>query len=286
VDSAAALLWNPTVTAAVTDSMPLARRHKYPWHHESLWLNGRFDGWHWYVARARAEVAGSLGRWNDALAAARQCAVARENSGKDWLLLALCAGRTGAWDEAAAAEHRAETLDPTLPEAFYLRGLLEWRAARRASAREAFGRAIGLDSTYREAALAAARTRLPVPPDTLPIRFLTGRREAGMLTSAARPKPEEYVQMDRPPEFVRGAQAVVPDSLKTGWEQIQMSPLVLVDERGLIVLNELSWGRGSKVPDAMIGLMLSSLPHWLHHPGMRMGRPYPMWVSIDLDYSP
>lgn len=285
-DSAAALLWNPTMSAALADTLPLTRRQLYAWHREPLWFNGVFDGWSWYVARARAEVAAARGRWGEALEAARQCVAARDISGKEWLLLAVCAGHAGAWDVAAAAARKAVTLDPTLPEAFYVQGLLEWRDGRRAPARAAFDKAIGLDSTYREAALAAARIRLPVSPDTLPSRFLTGARAVGMLTSAARPKPEEFVQMDAPAEFLRGAQAVVPDSLKTGWNRIQITVMALVDERGLIVLHELPWRRASIVPDAMIGLMLSSLPQWLYRPATRLGRPYPVWVAVDLDYAP
>src|SRR5213594_3313881 len=63
LDSAAERLWSPALTAALSDSMPVTRRERYGWDRGPLWLNGSFDGWNWYVARARAEVASSLGRW-------------------------------------------------------------------------------------------------------------------------------------------------------------------------------------------------------------------------------
>ena len=70
VDSAAALMWTPRMDAALADSLSLIRRHTYPWEREGLWVNGKFDGWNWYVARVRVELAATLGRWSDARRAA------------------------------------------------------------------------------------------------------------------------------------------------------------------------------------------------------------------------
>ena len=134
VDSAAARLASPLLEAALNDTVPLERRHEYPWHPEAEWINGRFDGWYWYIARARAELAAASGRWREAADAARLCVAARSLSGKEWLILAVCAGRAGSLDEAAAAAERAVFLDASLPEAHFLRGLYEWRAGRRGAA--------------------------------------------------------------------------------------------------------------------------------------------------------
>lgn len=286
IDSAAALLWNPVMSAALVDSLPKERRQIYAWHREALWLNGRFDGWHWYVARARVELAAARGRWDLALEAARQCVAARAQSGAEWHILALCAARTGANQEAVAAARRAVTLDPTLPEGLYLLGLLDWREGRRGAAQESFRRAMALDSLYREPALAALRSRLPGAPDTLPTRFLTGVRAAGLLTSPERPKPEEFVQMESPAQMLRGARAVIPDSVRGGTTNVRLTPVVLLDERGRIVAHELPWIRPGDVPDAVVGAMLRTLPEWRFRPATRLGHPSRVWVSIDLDYSP
>ena len=53
-EGAESLLVAPALTAALTDTLPVQRRHLYPWERETLWTNGRFDGWSWYVWRARA----------------------------------------------------------------------------------------------------------------------------------------------------------------------------------------------------------------------------------------
>src|SRR5207244_10541151 len=96
--SAAARLWSPALTAALSDSMPVTRRERYGWDRGPLWLNGSFDGWNWYVARARAEVASSLGRWPEARDAARLSVATRPLAGKVGLVLAVCAGRGGGRD--------------------------------------------------------------------------------------------------------------------------------------------------------------------------------------------
>ena len=85
LDSAAARLWSPLLSEAMADTLPPERRRRYPWEREQLWVNGWYDGWPWYIARARAEVAASLGRWPQALEAARACVAARPLAGKEWL---------------------------------------------------------------------------------------------------------------------------------------------------------------------------------------------------------
>jgi tetratricopeptide (TPR) repeat protein len=288
LDSAATLLWGPVLTAALADSsIPRARRIPYAWHREPLFVNGTWDGWYWYIARARAEVAARLGRWADALAAARLSARARTNSGKEWLILGLCEARAGSANSAEDDVRRAITLDPTLPEAHYLAGLFEWRAGRRNRAQDHFRDAVALDSSYREPAIALMRSRLPVPPDTLPAAFLTGVREIALLCSNARPKHEEFVQMDVPALLERRLDVPIADSLKTGWKQFGAEPSVLIDERGRIVLNEFPWAPPNDVvPDGVIGTEVGTLPHWHFTPATRNGTPSRVWASVQLLYTP
>ncbi len=61
-DSAWARLHGPLLTAALADTAGLVRRNDYPFQREQLWVNGSFDGWYWYIARARAELTGFEGK--------------------------------------------------------------------------------------------------------------------------------------------------------------------------------------------------------------------------------
>jgi Flp pilus assembly protein TadD len=123
-DSAAARLATPLMEKALADTMPLARRHTYVWQRDPLWINGRWDGWPWYIARARAEIAATAGRWPEARNAARVAVAMRPLAGKEWHMLALCAARLGNDREADSAATQAVSLDPSLPEAHHLAGLL------------------------------------------------------------------------------------------------------------------------------------------------------------------
>ena len=66
-DSAWARLHGPLLTAALADTMGLARRVDYPFQREQMWVNGSFDGWYWYIARARAELALTRGEYREAV---------------------------------------------------------------------------------------------------------------------------------------------------------------------------------------------------------------------------
>lgn len=287
LDSARVLLWGPTLTAALADSMPVSRRHEYAWQREGLFLNGQFDGWYWYVARARFEVAAALGRWNDAHRAAREAVAARPLAGKEWLALALSAARDGAEDEMRLAAGNAVRLDPALPEAHYVAGLLEWRAGRRAAALERFRAAVELDSSYREAALALVRSRLPgSSPDSLPAALLTGAREAGLLTSATRPKLEEFVQMEVPAVITRRGQPQIPDSLLVGVPAIELPLAVLVDEHGRAILHELPWFPPANLPQGVVAAVVANLPQWRFSAARRSGRAERVWAAVQYTYRP
>ena len=286
LDSAAARLWSPALTAALSDSMPVTRRERYGWDRGPLWLNESFDGWNWYVARARAEVASSLGRWPEARDAARLSVATRPLAGKEWLVLAVCAGRAGDLDEAAEAARRAALLDPTLPEAQYLVGLHEWRSGRPRTAHEMFRAAVALDSLYREPALALVRLRLPAaPPDSLPVDLLTGVRGTGLLTSRQRPKVEENIQMDSAPSATQGPGVTVPDSLRAGWAEDQVTIPVLIDARGRVVLHEWPWFDLSRMPAEGVGLTVRSLLEWRFQPALHLGKPEPVWGKVNIAFN-
>src|SRR5262249_51630533 len=214
VDSAWPRLHPPLLTAALADSIGSLRRTEYPFQREGMWVNGTFDGWYWYIARARAELAFARHDWQQALAMASRAASARPLSGKEALLVALSASHAGDAEYGEAAAAWAAYLEPWLPEAHYLSGLWSWRHGRRAEARASFAAAAALDSTWRDPVLALARLALPgAQPDSLPTRFLTGVRACAMLTSPRRPKQEEFVQFDRTPTLVFNPQTQPEDSL-------------------------------------------------------------------------
>ena len=285
-DSAAALLWSPLLTRALADTLPVSRRHLYGWEREPMWTNGKFDGWHWYVARARAEVAATLGRWHAARSAAEACAAARPLAGAEWLILAVCAAKDGAPERAEPAAALAALLDPTLPEAHYLAGLYEWRAGRSQSAQREFRAAVALDSAWQAPAIALVRSRLPgAEPDTLPSRFLIGIRETGLLTSPARPKIEEFVQMDESAEILQRGTPRIPDSLVATLPDIEISLPVLVDPRGRAVLTWMPWMAATQLPPAAVSGIIGSLTDWRFRPARKNGVPYPVWATIDYRYS-
>ncbi|MBI5710525.1 MAG: hypothetical protein HZC42_09520 [Candidatus Eisenbacteria bacterium] len=284
-DSARTRLHGPPLAAALVDSLPVTRRHEADWDRDRRWTDGRFEGWHWYVARARAELDAALGRWDEATVAARAAVAARPLAGKEWLVLAVCAGRAGHADEARAAADQAATLDPSLPEALYLSGLWAWKAGQRARAQERFRAAVALDSSYREPALALVRSRLPgVPPDTLPAALLTGVRAAGLLTSAVGPKIEEFAQMDQPAVIVRQELVPIPDSLALTLKPVQIVLPILVDERGRAVLHELPWFSPDQLPAAVVALLAQSLPAWRFTPARRLNEPRRVWASVSIKY--
>src|SRR5262249_39631690 len=149
-------------------------RTEYPFQREGMWVNGTFDGWYWYVARARAELALARRDWPQMLAMANQCVAARPLSGKEALLLALAASHSGHAEYGEAGAAWAGFLEPWLPEAHYLSGIWAWRKGRRAEARASLQVAAALDSSWRDPVLALARLALPgAQPDSLPTRFLT-----------------------------------------------------------------------------------------------------------------
>jgi tetratricopeptide (TPR) repeat protein len=286
-DSARARLAAPLLERAAADSLPPSRRREYSYRREATWVNGRFDGWHWYVWRARAELLAAAGRWTEARDAARRATEARPLSGKDWLILAVAAGRAGDEEEARRAAREAMGLDPTLPEARYLNGLWEWRAGRKGEAQARFREAVALDSAYRPAALALIRARLPgAAPDTLPVELLTGARRVGLLTAPERPKPEELVEVDVSALLETPPDTAVVDSPVPGVKPLQLVLSVLVDERGRAVLNELPWFPPERIARDKVARLLASVPGWRFTPAVRLGAPHPVWISLDFYFNP
>jgi tetratricopeptide (TPR) repeat protein len=281
LDSAAVRLAGPVLSAAALDTLPVSRYRNYTVEREGVYLGGRFEGWHWYVWRARAEVAAALGRWNEATAAARRCVAARPLSGTEQLLLAVCAGRAGLASEARAAARAATSLDPTLPEAQYLAGLWAWRDGRRAEAQTWFRSAVAIDSTLRPAAVALVRSRLPgAAPDSLPTQVLTGERAVGMLTSTVGPKLEEFVQDEEPVSLVHRQDPDLPDSLRARMVREPIPLWLFVSRDGRVVLQDLPWSSGHGYPTSLVAEVLKHVAAWRFQPAKRHGEPQATWVAL------
>jgi tetratricopeptide (TPR) repeat protein len=287
LDSAAARLAGPLLSPAASDSMPVERRDHYPWRRDGMWLTGAFEGWHWYVWRARAEVSARQQRWPAAAEAARAAVEARPMAGKEWLLLAVCAGQAGLDDEARRAADEAWHRDPTVPEAHYLAGLWAWRDGRRVEAQERFRAAVALDSSYRAPALALVRVRLPgTRPDPLPTEALTGVRRAALLTAPERPKIEEFVQMDLPARVVSRRDPPIPDSLAARMKPNNLLLQILIDERGRVVLHELPWFTPDQLHPAYLAELLSASLDWRFVPARKGGAAQPVWAMIKYEIRP
>jgi hypothetical protein len=283
-DSARALLHGPTLSTALADSCPPARRRPYAWNRDETWMNGKFDGWRWYIARARAEVAARLGRWSEARLAARRAVEDRPLAGKEWLVLAVCSGHAGDLAAAEPEARMAAHLDPMLPEAHYLVGLIDWKQGRRREALERFAAALALDSLYEPAVRSRQRLRFfpGAAPDSLPAVFLTGERAAGLLTSPAGPKIESFQTVDRQPAILSRMMVPIPDSLEIELKPLRFVLPVLVDRSGRAVLNDLPWISPNDLPALFVSVLLESLPSWRFSSALRSGEPVPSWAAVSI----
>jgi len=290
VDSAWTRLYSPILTAALGDSIGSLRRTEYPFQREGMWVNGTFDGWYWYIARARAELALQRRDWPQLLAMASQCATARPLSGKEALLVALAASHTGDAEYGEAAAAWAAYLEPWLPEAHYLSGIWAWRNGRRAEAREDLQTAAALDSSWRDPVLALARLALPGSrPDSLPTRFLTGARACAMLTSSRRPKQEEFIQFDRTPTLVFNPMTQPDDSLRALMKlkkPTQLFVQVLVSEKGDPLMAELPWVTEDKVPAGVVHHILAQIATWRFAAARKFDKPQRSWASVEYVVKP
>ena len=289
-DSAWVRLHGPLLSAALADTVGLERRMDYPYQREGMWLNGRFDGWYWYIARARAELALARRDWKQAVAMANRAAAARPLSGREALLLAFAASHAGDSALGEAAAHWAAHLEPWLPEAHHLAGLWAWRSGRRAEAREYLETAAAIDSTWREPVLALARLSLPgTRADSLPVRFLNGPRGCALLTSARRPKQEEFTQFDRNAMLLFNPQPQPPDSLRRLMKlqkPTQLYVQVLVSETGHALLMDLPYVTEDRMPAAVVNQVLDQIGRWRFLPALRFQQPEKAWVSVEYVLQP
>jgi tetratricopeptide (TPR) repeat protein len=287
LDSADVRLHGRLLSAAAFDTLDSRAWAEYPVDRERTWFDGRFEGWHWYVWRARLEIAARRGRWDEALEAALQCAHWRANSGKEWAMLAVCAAHTGKDDVSRNAADEALRLDPSLPEASYLAGLWSERTGNRTRAQSLFRQAAKLDSSYRDAALAWVRSRLPMAPrDSFPTELLNGERRAGLITSAARPKLEDEIHVDvgAAPDHV--VNPLHGDSLRAGTKPVRLTVSLLVNQQGRVVLNDLPWYSFAQLPAEKVARWLTAVPEWTFQPAVRNGSPVAVWVSLDVQVNP
>lgn len=279
LDSAAARLAGPTLSRAALDTLPVRRYRIYPTQREGMTINGTFDGWHWYVWRARAEVSAARGRWDEATIAARRCVEARPMNGTEWLLRAVCAGRAGHADEARAAAREAARLSPALPEARYLAALWAWKDGRRTEAQEGFRAAVAADSAFQPAVVALLRARMPgSAPDTLPATVLAGPRAVGMLTSPASPKIDDELAVDQVPILAGRAHPARPDSLIGR----QVKLWLYIDAQGRVALVEPAWYPPASLPTAVVAELMALVPGtWRFLPASEKNTPRPMWVDFN-----
>lgn len=285
LDSAWTRLTGPRLTAALADTLPAERRRLYAWERDQTWLDGRYTGWPWYIARARAEVAASLGRWQDAHAAAELAVAMHPLDGEQHAMLAVCAAHDGDWAGAREAAMDAVRLDPALPEAHELAGWFDWHDGHRADAAEQFRAAMALDSSDATAALALMRSRLPgAMPDSLPVSWLHGAREAGLLTSPVGPKPEEFEQMETPAIVLRHDLLPLPDSLMHGLKPFHLALPILVDTHGRAALHTLPWTPPDALPGEVVAHIVASVPQWRFKPAERHGEKHDVWAAVEVDY--
>jgi len=290
LDSAWTRLYSPILEKALADTAGDLRRNEYPFQRESMWVNGTFDGWYWYIARARAELALARGDWPRMLSMASRAASARPLSGKEALLVALAAGHSGDEEYSEAASAWASYLEPWLPEAHYLSGIWAWRGGRRADARSDLEAAAALDSTWRDPVLALARLKIPgTRADSLPNRFLTGVRACGMITSPRRPKQEEFIQFDRTPALVFNPITQPDDSLRAEMKLTKPTQIylqVLVSEAGEPLMAELPWVTEARVPAGVIHHVLEQVGAWRFMAARKFDKPQRSWASIEYMLQP
>jgi len=287
LDSAAVRLAGPALSAAAADSLPVARYQSMRARQPEWLIDGTFAGWHWYVWRARSEVAAARGRWEEAAIAARRCVAARPMSGKEWLLLAVTAGRAGLADEARAAAHQAATLDAGTPEALYLDALWAWKMGHRADAQAGFRAAVAQDSSFRPAVVALLRSRMPgSAPDSLPTFVLTGPRAVGMLTTRAFPKLEDDVPVDQLPILSTRGRPAVSDSLLAQIGNQRLLLWLYVDEQGGVPLAEVGWYPPGAFPTSVVSELLALIPGtWHFLPADVKGVPCAYWVDVQYAFT-
>ncbi len=291
LDSAWARMNGPLLSAALTDTLPALRWREYDARRAWLWLDGRFTGWHAYVAQARAELALALGRPQEALAAANVLVRAEPLTGRAHLLLAVAAGRAGDAATAREAARRAAYLDPLLPEAEYLRALWAWRDGDRLATRAALEAAIARDSAWSAPAIAFVRSRMPgAKPDSLPTHFLVGRRRVAELVSPVGPKIEENPKVDTSAGlYGTPPQSTVPDSLRAVMHlahPLKLYVTVLVDENGRAVADYFPYLDPATLPAPLLHDVLASARDWRFRPATRLGRAVPAWVTVEYMINP
>jgi hypothetical protein len=132
--------------------------------------------------------------------------------------------------------------------------------------------------------------RLPgVRPDSLPSTFLTGSRACAMLTSAERPKREEFTQYDRTPALLFNPQNEAPDSLSRQLhltKPLQIFVQVLVSERGLPLLAEMPWVTEDRMPASLVHHVMADIASWRFLPAIKFSQPQRSWVSVEYIIKP
>ena len=160
----------------------------------------------------------------------------------------------------------------------------------RTEAQQHFRLAARLDSTFRAAALALPRTLLAgIKPDSLPGAFLLGARECAQLTSAVRPKLEEYIQMDEAPALIFHPMPALPAPLQQSLalsKPLHLYLHVLVSERGEPLLLDLPYVPRSAMPGGVVGHIAQAIQTWRFRAAVRHGEPQRGWASVEYVLEP
>jgi hypothetical protein len=122
-------------------------------------------------------------------------------------------------------------------------------------------------------------------PDTFPTQFLVGVRQAGLLTSPARPKLDEFEQMDTPATTLSQDMPAIPDSMRAriGGKPIVIS--IMVDERGRAVLNDMPWLPPTELNRYVASIVSAAVPSWRFTPAVRLHAPRRVWAAIEVPFA-
>lgn len=285
--AAESLLAGRALSYAANDSLPETKWQEYSWRHELAWVNGTWDGWHWYVWRTRAEVEAQAGRWENALVAARRATAARPFSGQGWWIRGLCAAQIGRWDEAQECSRTALAMDPILPESHYFAGWLAWRDGRRGPAAESFQRALALDSTYKDAGVAYLRLRIPGSKvEPLSPALLSGLRRAGLLTAPEGPKMESFYQMELAATLASRVDSPALGPTGASGQPQKLLISFLLDAEGRVALVDVPYAKREALDPARLAAVIETLPRWEFNPAVRGGQPHPVWAAQEFTFQP
>ena len=128
-----------------------------------------------------------------------------------------------------------------------------------------------------------------MPPDSLPVRVLLGKRATLLLTSPLRPKAEEYAQNDQLPTLLGVPKLVLPDSLRAGLhlaKPLQLYVVTFVDETGAPVTSDLPYMPQGLLTDAVIARIAEMTSHWRFKPAVKLSHEVRAFATVPVMVEP